>query len=224
VGWFKPPGTTNIESEHTRKPWSCSRLIGVIVTPESHRGAPAIVVVWSNPMTEDSTTESDRERVSAADRYREYWAYLRHIETLRFTLVGVIVTVANAILVAVNLNPWGQNSPDFTLWVLGFLAVFVGVATSFLVAHKKSYQAYFDELKDMDEGLQDFGRRGTFEVLLVLVSLSQFAIVGSALTVDSSGSSWVMVVATGSLLVPWAYHLSGDRRTGGYDQTSKKPG
>jgi len=169
-----------------------------------------MLVVWSNLMTEGSTADGDRERVSAADRYREYWAYLRHIETLRFALVGVIVTVASAILAAVNLSPWGQKSPDFTLWVLGFLAVFVGVATWFLVAHKKSYDAYFCKLENMGEDLEDFGKRGPFEVLLVLVSLSQLAIIGSALTVDSLGSCLVMIVATVSLLLPWAYHLSGD--------------
>jgi hypothetical protein len=148
--------------------------------------------------------------ITTDDRYKEYWAYLRHAETLRFAMGSLIVTVASALLAGVYVAPENGFVGDQRPWILVFLALFVGVAACFLVAHKRSYTHYFDELKEMDGRLVDFGKRGPFEALLALVTLPQLAIFFSAFAFPSRWE-WVVVAAIGivSAVLPWAYHLRG---------------
>lgn len=147
------------------------------------------------------------------DRYKEYWGYLRHIETLRFTMGGLIVTVVSALLAVLHLAPGGGTVEHVGPWALIFLALFVGMAAWFLVAHNKSYAHYFKQLRSMDDRIKDFGKRGPFEALLALVTLLQFAVVGSAFSFDwLAGWESVLVVVIGvlALLVPWLYHQRTD--------------
>ena len=119
------------------------------------------------------------------DRYSEYWAYLRHIETLRFTMAGLIATVASGLLAVVHLAPDEDIDAALGVSALIFLALFIAVAAVFLVAHKRSYTHYFEQLKRIDPNVADFGKRGPFEALLVLLTLPQGAIIFSAFAFES---------------------------------------
>jgi hypothetical protein len=147
--------------------------------------------------------------IESKDRYREYWAYIRHIENLRFTMGGLVVTVTGAVLGAFafsHLRPSHRALP----WALGFLSLFLGVAASFLVCHNKSYKHYFDKLNDMEEDgkLPNFGKGGPFAVLLVLMSLPQLVIIGWAPAFHLYRAWWLVTVGALALVAPWFLHLS----------------
>ena len=150
------------------------------------------------------------------DRYREYWAYLRHVETLRFTMGALLVTVASALIAVVYLAPPEDIAGDIVPWILAFLSIFVGVSAWFLVAHKKSYTVYFSLLKKMDPNLVDLQRHGAFEALLVLVTRPQVVIVASAFLL-SSWAIWqttilLYMVFVPATLAPWIYFLHETNR------------
>ncbi len=125
------------------------------------------------------------EEVTTKERHKEYWAYLRHVETLRFAMGSLILTAVSALLAAVYLAPEGGVAEDLRPQILIFLSLFVGIASWFLVSHKRSYDYYFNKLKEMDGRPADFGTRGPFEALLALVTLPQVAIFSSAFAFPS---------------------------------------
>jgi hypothetical protein len=153
-----------------------------------------------------------REEITTQDRYKEYWAYLRHVETLRFAMGSLILTAVSALLAAVYLAPEGGVAEDLRPQILIFLSLFVGIASWFLVSHKRSYDHYFKMVRRLDPPVPDFKKRGAFEALLALVTLPQLAIGASTFAFDS-WSRWeivfVPIIAATSAVLPWIYHLCG---------------
>lgn len=157
-------------------------------------------------------------------RYREYWAYIRHVETVRFTLGGLILTAASAILAVVLLRPDdGRFAADVEPWAFLFLATFVGVSAWFMVEHKASYNHYFDQLREMDSGLRlDPGEwrvwwwAGPFEIFLLLITLIQVAIVLGAAFGFPEWSLWqrigTPVVGIAFVAGTWGRQLGLRRR------------
>ena len=150
------------------------------------------------------------------NRYREYWAYLRHIETLRFTLGALIVTVVGVVVAVGGLAPLGKEAEGLAPWVLVFLSLFLCVAAVFIVSHKKYYDMYSKMLDHMDpelrrqrEALGNWAE--PFVWLLLLVTLPQLAIICSAFTLGSWPWLQRFVVALFGyvgMLVPWFYYLT----------------
>jgi len=80
--------------------------------------------------------------------YREYWAYLRHAESLRFQLVGV-VTAVGAAVIGVGVSG-GTRVTLLSLLILLALGLFIGFVGCYLVAHKKSYDRYAGFMRDLE--------------------------------------------------------------------------
>jgi hypothetical protein len=120
---------------------------------------------------------------SDADRYREYWAYLRHIETLRFHVGGLITVVASGILGFVYQGFRGPDSLQggVKAGILAFLAVFVLIAQGYLVSHKAAYNFYWNLIRcPLDPAIYEAKPPRPFDLLLALTSLVQAAVLASA--------------------------------------------
>jgi hypothetical protein len=121
-------------------------------------------------------------------------------------------TAVSALLAAVYLAPDEGTVERLRPPILIFLSLFVGIASWFLVSHKRSYNHYFKMVRRLDPRVPDFKKRGAFEALLALMTLPQLAIGASALAFDS-WSRWeivfVPITAATSAALPWIYHLCG---------------
>lgn len=149
-------------------------------------------------------------------RYEQYWAYLRHVEMIRFQMAGLLVVVAGGGLGFVHGN--GRSGP-LAAGILSFLAAFALGAQGFLVAHRRSYRHYFRQLKDNleDPGLFDASgmkwRDDPFGWLLALTLLLQVAVVSSAFPLFDSCAWKATVLIVGVLLLVAAGFLWREARS-----------
>ena len=138
------------------------------------------------------------KEIDDSDRYTEYWAYLRHIESTRLALVGAVITAA-AVAVAIG------STQRWTLWAILFVNPLIGF---FLVFHKRSYNHYQDELREMDPGMRTSDDFSAFEVLLILTTLVQVFVTIGLVDQESSKLILSLVIALGIIfsLAPWFAH------------------
>ncbi len=90
-----------------------------------------------------------RGRVADEDRYREYWAYIRHAESLRFQLVGVLTAVGGAGVALVTATKVSVG-PEKAFWILIGYGLLVGFAGLYLLAHKASYDRYAALMREQE--------------------------------------------------------------------------
>jgi hypothetical protein len=132
-----------------------------------------------------------RRGISDDARYREYWAYLRHVETLRFQLASVVVVAGGAVLGWVVTAAGGRRgrvslacalraNPALG-WGVLLLGVFVGAAGFFLIAHKRNYDRYYDWLGCLDCHLREPGQEvfGWLLGMLTVVEAGVAAVLAS---------------------------------------------
>jgi hypothetical protein len=126
--------------------------------------------------------------VTDQDRYREYWAYLRHIESLRFQVATVVsVAVGGALGVVLSKRNTAGRLDAWALAVVLGLELFILLAGLYLVGHKNNYSWYFRQVRELDpESLACKPRFEVFGWLLGMLALVQAAL---ALTAGVLGDS-----------------------------------
>jgi hypothetical protein len=132
--------------------------------------------------------------VTPAHRYAEYWAYVRHIESIRFQAGTILSVVAGGLLAVV----WRDHAVlgGLERWTLFLLLVFVLVVEGFLVVQKRSYDRYVDALKELGGPLPRPSRLEPFLWLLLLLVLVETAAIGSFWVQKGVAWSWRCVATS----------------------------
>ncbi len=136
----------------------------------------------------------DKE-ISSADHYREYWAYLRHLESTRFSVVAVMVT-GTGIVIALYRD---SLSPASLGWGVAFVSGLFALTALFLTRQKKSYEHYFGILKENGAEPPSFGVLGPFPAVLLLLAWPQVAMLLLAISGDGWPAAARLVTALLSL-------------------------
>ncbi|MCB2224340.1 MAG: hypothetical protein KQH83_09240 [Actinobacteria bacterium] len=160
--------------------------------------------------TRDEGNLTDTGGVSDSDRYRELWAYLRHIEVTRFQMTTVVsLSVAGVLGALYGGGAWtdsGGLTVEQGTAIVVALEWFVGFAALYLVAHKKNYSWYLDRLVELDRStFEKMPKEGTepsmkdsmevFAWMLMMLTLLQAALVWSAFALSECDAlSYVALV------------------------------
>lgn len=173
---------------------------------------------------------ADTAKVDPGDRYREYWAYLRHIETMRFHLASVLVAVTVGTLGFVagrtDVEVFGRVAYG-PVALLG-LCMFIGSAQMFLVASKLRYGEYLAELRVLDPGtaIARVARTnvfGPFFWILVMNSLTQGTVALLLVFLATDFAGWALaILGWASLAAPWLFQARSRRAMQGGTQNDAK--
>ncbi len=141
--------------------------------------------------------ENPNTGVTDKDRHAEYWAYLRHIETVRFQMAAVVSAVVGGALAAlIGAAPWTENGgldPTFGLAIVIGLELFTAFTAFYLIGHKANYAWYHTRLKEIDQVLKHKPKAEVFGWLLAMLALVQFALMVTA--VEFAGAESLIWIA-----------------------------
>ena len=135
--------------------------------------------------------------ISDHDRHAEYWAYLRHIETVRFQMAAVVsIVVGGALTALIGAAPWDENGgldPTLGLAIVIGLELFTASAGFYLIGHKANYTWYHTQLEAMDQVLKDKPEFEVFPWLLAMLVLVQAGLMVTA--VEFAGAESLIWIA-----------------------------
>ena len=135
--------------------------------------------------------------VKATIRYPEYWAYIRHAESLRFHVVGVL-TAVGAAGVALATATEIQIGRKESLWILIGYGLLVGFAGFYLLAHKASYDRYVRLVREHEPPVnqrRDPVHKDAFTWLLAMLAVSELGVVVSTFLTSGTGYVELAVIA-----------------------------
>jgi len=155
------------------------------------------------PGESSENTAPDDLSISDRDRHAEYWAYLRHIETVRFQMAAVVSAVVGGALAAlIGAAPWNEDGgldPTLGVTIVIGLELFTAFAGLYLIGHEANYAWYHTRLKAMDPVLGDKPKAEVFGWLLAMLVLAQIALVVTA--VEFAGAESLIWIAAAVLVL-----------------------